>query len=62
MWKYLRRPAAKILLPVGGEKADVWIGVRRICRDVSRGLGAGACGEIWCRKSVDAGPDDRRSG
>lgn len=38
------------------------MGVRRRWRDVRRGLGTRADGEIWCRKSVAAGPDDRRTG
>ena len=45
MWKYRRRPEAKIRLPVDGEKAEVWMGVRRMCIEVKRGLGAGAEGE-----------------
>ena len=62
MWKYRRRPEAKIRLPVGGEKAEVWMGVRRMCIEVKRGLGAGAEGETWCRKIVEAGPEDSKSG
>lgn len=50
------------MVPVGWEKAEVWIGVRRMWREVRRGLGAGAEGEMWCRKRVDAGPEERRTG
>ena len=50
------------MVPVGWEKADVCMGVRRMWRDVSRGLEAGAEGEMWWRKRVDAGPEERRTG
>lgn len=50
------------MLPVGGANAEVWMGVRRMWRDVKRGLGAGADGEMWWRKRVAAGPDDSSTG
>lgn len=46
MWKYRRRPEAKILFPVGGANADVWMGVRLMCNDVRSGFGDGAEGEM----------------
>jgi hypothetical protein len=33
-----------------------------MCREVRRGFGAGAEGEMWCRKRVEAGPEESRSG
>ena len=30
------------------------------CRVVSSGFGFGGCGEIWWRKSVEEGPEERR--
>lgn len=32
--------------PEGAAKAEVWIGVRRMCREVKRGFGDGAEGEM----------------
>jgi hypothetical protein len=33
-----------------------------MCKEVRSGFGAGAEGEMWCRKRVDAGPEESNSG
>lgn len=52
----------RMLLPVGGVMVEVWMGVWRMWRLVRSGFGVGACGEMWWRKRVDAGPEERIRG
>jgi len=46
----------------GGRKAAVCRGVFLTWREVSRGLGFGAWGDIWWIEIVEEGPEERRRG
>ena len=45
-----------------GRKAVLYKGLFLTCREVSKGLGFGGCGEIWWIEIVEEGPEERMRG